>query len=145
MKGTYGLDAAATFSCLLEGYGIQDKIIAYVTDSESNLSTCTSRLTSLVNCIYSHMDNPYHRNCLAHSMSNLCKKTLKSNHYKNVLCSTLITLKGKHTQRYYGLTNLERGIECELILLESQIAVCETLHSCRDLSWLCSDDDESNI
>ena len=81
MDGTKGVEIAAKLSCLLEDYGIKDKVIAYVTDGGSNLATCTAALVGLVKCMYLDISYPYHGNCWAHIMSNLCRRTLKSDHY----------------------------------------------------------------
>lgn len=135
LKSTNGWHIAANFSCLLENYAIQDKIIAYITDSGSNLSTCTSELASFVNCIYYHMDNHYHGSYCEYIMSNLYRKTLKSNHYNDISLLNIGQIRGNHDERQCGPSNLERGIEDGLDLLESQmpsVKLYSTAKICRD-------------
>jgi hypothetical protein len=54
---------------MLATYGLNVKILAYVKDEGSNLSTITSVLTSIIYCGLLGLTTPFIRSCLGHAMS----------------------------------------------------------------------------
>jgi hypothetical protein len=57
---------------LLDSFGLLDKVIAYVKDEGSNLSTLTSALTSVVTCSPLQLTSSFVGSCFGHAMSKAC-------------------------------------------------------------------------
>jgi hypothetical protein len=61
---------------LLDFFGLLDKIIAYVKDEGSNLSTLTLALTHVVTCSPLQSTSSFVGSCFGHAMSKVCNMLL---------------------------------------------------------------------
>jgi hypothetical protein len=70
---TLGASMVVQFKDLLIRYNLLDKVIAYVKDDNTSLSTLTTAFTSIISCVPLLLPQPYAASCYGHAMSKCCQ------------------------------------------------------------------------
>jgi hypothetical protein len=71
---TLGASMVVQLKDLLVRYNLLDKVIAYVKDDKTSLSTLTTAFTSIISCVPLLLLQPYVANCCyGHAMSKCCQ------------------------------------------------------------------------
>ena len=91
---TTGAGLAIQLRVLLEKFGLTKKVICYVKDEGTNLSTMTEALKSVVGCDELGLAAPFEGSCFGHAMSKACQYATAD----DKVCDNLTPISVKATQ-----------------------------------------------